>query len=152
VLDLGCAPGSWLMYAAERTGPSGKVVGVDLTPVSLSLPSHVRTVVGDASDMESLMEEIGDGYDVVLGDMAPKTTGNSSTDSARSYYLCESALIIARRVLKTGGGFVCKIFQGEDFEAFIGRVKSVFFTHKIFKPQSSRKASKEIFVIGLNKR
>ena len=153
VLDLGCAPGSWLQFAAEQTGDKGKVVGVDLTPVTLRLPGHVQVVTGD---IDTLYQEahpaLDHGFSVVLSDMAPATTGNKHADSVRSFVLCETALAVAQKVLRPGGHFVCKIFQGEDFKAFCDTVKKHFNKIQIFKPQSSRKGSKEIFVIGLNKR
>ena len=81
--------------------------------------------------------------------MAPATTGIKDVDAARSFNLCEAALNISEACLKQGGSFVCKIFQGPDFKEFTDIVKADFKELKIFKPRSSRKASKEIFVIGL---
>jgi 23S rRNA (uridine2552-2'-O)-methyltransferase len=152
VLDLGCAPGSWLMQAADLAGPAGRVVGVDLTPVSVSLPAHVRVHTMDVIELvEDPAAFFGSEFDVVLSDMAPATTGNRGVDAARSYNLCEAALAIARRVLRPGGAFVCKIFQGEDFKSFSEAVRAGFAECKIFKPQSCRKASKEIYLIGKGK-
>jgi len=147
VLDLGCAPGSWLLYAAKLTGPKGRVIGVDLKPVSIQVPSHIKIMTADvfALDIESLEKN----FNLVLSDMAPATTGHKSVDAARSYTLCEIALNIAQSILLPGGSFVCKIFQGPDFELFLDAVRAGFKRLKIFKPQSSRKASKEIYVIGL---
>ncbi|GBC60878.1 RlmE family RNA methyltransferase [Desulfonema ishimotonii] len=153
VLDLGCAPGSWLMYAAEITGSGGRVVGIDLKPVNVSLPPHATAYAGDIFDMsDEIRDAVGSGYNAVISDMAPSTTGNSSVDAARSFNLCEAALAVAHEVLLPGGIFVCKIFQGPDFEMFLNRIKTEFDKHKIFKPQSSRKASREIFIIGLGKK
>ncbi|MFC1811491.1 RlmE family RNA methyltransferase [Thermodesulfobacteriota bacterium] len=148
VLDLGCSPGSWLVYAANLTGDTGRVVGIDLKPVSVQVPSHVRTYIGDILSMDDAIEK---DFNVVLSDMAPATTGIKSVDAARSFHLCQAALSIARDVLNPGGSFVCKIFQGEDFKEFSDAVKANFQTQKIFKPESSRKASKEIYIIGLGK-
>ncbi len=155
VLDLGCSPGSWLLYAAEQVGKSGSVTGIDLKPTTIALPSHVTTLLFDVNDIPTEPSEtdpIGDGFQVVLSDMAPATTGNKNVDNARSYQLSETALSIARNRLTPGGSFVCKIFQGEDFEVFDKEVRLSFQTRRIFKPQSSRKASREIYVIGLRKR
>ena len=152
VLDLGCAPGSWLKYAAETAGPTGRVVGVDLKPVTIALPEQVAVLTGDIFDMlETLKQDAGPGYQVVLSDMAPDTTGNKHVDAARSLGLCEAALYVAREVLRPGGSFVCKIFQGPDFQKFVAEVRQTFKKQKIFKPQSSRKASREIFIIGLGR-
>jgi 23S rRNA (uridine2552-2'-O)-methyltransferase len=153
VLDLGCAPGAWLLYAGEVTGPKGMVVGIDLKPVTVKLPAHVKAYTGDALTPEStVFGEVGDGFHVVISDMAPATTGMKDVDALRSYELCRAALDIATTRLLRGGAFVCKIFQGEDFKAFTEAVRSAFGQQKTFKPQSSRKASKEIYIIGMGKK
>jgi 23S rRNA (uridine2552-2'-O)-methyltransferase len=153
VLDLGCSPGAWLLYAGEVTGPRGTVVGIDLKPVTISLPAHVKAYVGNALAPEDpVFAEMSDGFQVVLSDMAPATTGMKDVDALRSYELCRAALDIAGNRLIPGGAFVCKIFQGEDFKAFTEAVRSAFKQQKIFKPQSSRKASKEIYIIGMGKK
>ena len=152
VLDLGCAPGSWLIYAAEATGPSGRVVGVDLTPVTVALPAHASARTADVFELAEDPARFFDGlFDVVLSDMAPATTGSRVVDTARSFNLCQAALGIARQVLRPGGVFVCKIFQGEDVKQFTEAVKSGFAECKVFKTQSSRKASMEIYLIGKGK-
>jgi 23S rRNA (uridine2552-2'-O)-methyltransferase len=147
VLDLGCFPGSWLLYAGQQTGSSGVVVGIDLKPVTIHIPSHVKMLTADVLKLHA--DSLGKDFNVVLSDMAPATTGNKTVDAARSLGLCESALLIAKRVLIPGGSFVCKVFQGQDFKSYSEEVRAHFKECKIFKPQSSRKASKEIFVIGL---
>lgn len=153
MLDLGCAPGSWLQFAAQQTGPGGQVVGVDLKPVTIRLPDTVQVITGDIGALfQEGDERLEDGFKVVLSDMAPATTGNKHADAARSFALCETALDVAASVLQPGGNFVCKIFQGEDFKLFCDKVKTQFARMHIFKPQSSRKGSKEIFVIGLGKK
>jgi 23S rRNA (uridine2552-2'-O)-methyltransferase len=153
VLDLGCAPGSWLLYSANLTGSTGRVIGIDLVPVSIHIPPHVRVHTGDILLMDDdFFKSLGTDFNVVISDMAPSTTGNKFVDCTRSFDLCLSALTIAQVTLATGGSFVCKIFQGEDFKTFIDSVRSVFKNHKIFKPKSSRKASKEIYVIGFGKK
>lgn len=149
VLDLGCFPGSWLIYAAKLTGNNGYVIGIDLKSVCVKLPSNVKVHTKNVLD---IVESINEKFNVVLSDMAPSTTGNKGVDSARSFELCIAALSIAQKVLTVGGCFVCKIFQGEDFKKFSDLVKSNFNKHKIFKPKSSRKTSKEIYVIGFGKK
>ena len=153
VLDLGCAPGSWLLYAAQLVGPGGRVVGVDLKALTQALPANVEARQEDAF---AWCDPDGPGgaerFNVVLSDMAPDTTGNKHVDAARSAGLSEAALAVACRLLVPGGNFVCKIFQGPDFKAFTESVRAEFSAMKIFKPQSSRKASREIFVIGLGKK
>ncbi len=153
VLDLGCSPGSWLMLAATLTGPAGRVVGIDLKPVTVTLPSHVHIFIADMLALsDEISEAVGRDFHVIISDMAPSTTGSKSVDAARSLDLCQAALSTAQNRLLPGGSFVCKIFQGEDSEEFIRQIKSLFNKHRIFKPQSSRKASREIYIIGLNKR
>jgi len=153
VLDLGCAPGSWLLLAAGLTGKNGQVVGVDQNPVTASMPSHVRVCSGDVlSPGNGLIEAVGKDFNVVMSDMAPATTGIKDVDAARSFNLCEAALNISQACLRQGGSFVCKIFQGEDFNTFLDRIKNMFKKYKIYKPQSSRKASREIYIIGMGKR
>ena len=147
LLDLGCAPGAWLLYAAELTGPNGRVTGIDLKPVTVQVASHVKVIRADVFRLD--IESLEKGYNVVLSDMAPATTGHKAVDAARSFNLCETALNIAQSVLLPGGSFVCKIFQGPEFNLFLDAVRAGFQGLKIFKPQSSRKASKEIYVIGL---
>ncbi len=152
VLDLGCSPGSWLLYAAELTGKQGRVLGIDLKPVTCQMPPQAETLTADVLTIDRAWFEKQDllnNFDVVLSDMAPATTGNKMLDATRSFQLCEAALNVAEMALKPGGSFICKIFQGEEFKTFSGSVKSRFRTHRIFKPQSSRKESKEIFLVGM---
>jgi len=153
ILDLGCAPGSWLLYAADLTGNTGQVIGIDLVPVTVRVPPHVKMYTGDILSMDdAFFRSLGQDFNVVMSDMAPSTTGNRLVDSTRSFNLCQMALTVAQTTLKTGGSFVCKIFQGEDFKEFSDSVKAVFNRHKIFKPQSTRKVSKEIYIIGFGKK
>ena len=152
VLDLGCAPGSWLLYAAELTGPKGEVVGIDQKPVAIQTPEHVKVFTGDALDeLDTVVGMLGRGYDAVISDMAPGTTGNKTVDAARSIGLCEAALNLAGELLKPGGIFLCKVFQSGEVKQFSEEVRKRFSLQKTFKPQSSRKASKEVFIIGIGK-
>jgi len=153
VLDLGCAPGSWLVYAARCAGPGGRVLGVDPQPVTVHLPEHATVLRTDVFQPQSAaMDSVRNrSFDVVLSDMAPATTGQKDTDAARSLRLCEAALEIARQTLVPGGRLVVKIFQGPDFEAFRTAMNALFEQCRIYKPRSSRKASKEIYLIGMGK-
>ena len=149
VLDLGCAPGSWLQYAAQVVGPQGYVLGLDLKPVVLKLPGPVHCRVADIFDLDDTVRTLlRPGFQVIMSDMAPATTGHKDVDAARSLQLCERALELAQNHLTGGGRFVCKVFQGPDSPGFIEMVKQQFTRCHIYKPQSSRKASREIFVIG----
>lgn len=150
ILDLGCAPGSWMQYAAALVGSSGRVWGVDLKAVTISLPAHVSSFEGDIYMLpEALLKEIGSGVDLVMSDMAPDTMGTRSVDALRSLALSEAALAAATQVLKGGGHFICKIFQGEGFDSFVAEVRRFFKSQRLFKPQSCRKQSREIYVIGM---
>jgi len=157
IIDLGCFPGSWLLYVAELAGNKGKIVGIDIKPVTVKIPSHVRVfrtdILSDAMNDDTQLQQIfKNGFNVVLSDMGPDTTGNKNVDNTKSYNLCQAALQIANKTLMPGGAFVCKIFQGDDFTKFLGAVKSSFRQSRIFKPQSSRKSSREIYIIGLGKK
>ncbi|MBU4316377.1 MAG: RlmE family RNA methyltransferase [Proteobacteria bacterium] len=153
ILDLGCAPGSWLMYAAEEVGPSGKVVGIDIMPVTVTLPKNAMAYEADAFAMDDQAPFLGEiKYHLVMSDMAHSTTGNKHVDSARSYNLSEAAFFVARKALMTDGVFICKIFQGEDFERFMNLIKTGYTKYKLFRPKSTRKESREIYVIGFGKK
>ncbi len=151
-LDLGCYPGSWLIYASRIVGDRGHVIGVDITPLTLRIPSNVRFIQHDVMAWdESFLEAVGKNIGTVLSDMAPSTTGSKFVDAQRSLQLSESALAISARVLRPGGNFVCKIFHGSDFKGFSDRVRRSFGRVVHFKPISSRKASKEIYIVGLGR-
>lgn len=153
VLDLGCVPGSWLIYASEKVGINGSVTGFDLKPVNAKMPPNVKTYVGDIfSVKESDLMSDKKIYHLVMSDMAPSTTGNKHVDSARSFNLSEAAFKITEEVLIPGGSFICKIFQGEDFPKFLDLIRLSFKNVKIYKPQSTRQASKEIYIIGIDKK
>jgi 23S rRNA (uridine2552-2'-O)-methyltransferase len=148
VLDLGCAPGSWLQYARQRIGERGVLVGLDRAPLARELPG-ARIVVGDvmAIDPAVLRGELP-AFDVVLSDMAPDTSGIRSLDQARSETLFERALEIAIAVLAPGGNFVGKLFQGPDFKRLTEAVRARFALAKTAKPAGSRQISIEQYVVG----
>ncbi len=110
-----------------------------------------KTAQDVLAQAKALMEKLGQRFHAVISDMAPNTTGNKDVDAARSFHLCEAAFNLSQEVLTPNGVFVCKIFQGELFQEFSDKVKSHFKRQHIFKPQSSRKASKEIFIVGIGK-
>ncbi|MBW2370683.1 MAG: RlmE family RNA methyltransferase [Deltaproteobacteria bacterium] len=144
---------SWLQYAAGLVGEKGVVVGIDLIIVKAPMPKPVCVYSGDIFDEAAdFWEKIGGGYHAVLSDMAPDTTGNRFVDTARSFRLCQAALGVARDRLRPGGSFVCKIFQGEDFQEMVRAIRGLFKRYKIFKPKSCRKMSKEIYVIGMDRK
>ena len=152
VLDLGCAPGSWLQYARSKVGDKGVLVGLDRAPLRGDV-GGARIVVGDVLtiDPKILLGELP-AFDVVLSDMAPDTSGVRSMDQARSEALFERALEIAMLVLAPGGNFVGKLFQGPDFKKLIEEVRAKFDVAKTAKPASSRQISIEQYVIGKGKK
>jgi 23S rRNA (uridine2552-2'-O)-methyltransferase len=154
VLDLGCWPGSWLQYAAQVVGPSGVLVGIDRFPLEVALPPPgVRQVVGDVFqvDPQELRGALP-GFDVVLSDMAPDTTGVRSSDQARSEALFERALDLGEALLLPGGGFVGKLFQGPEWNALLRRCRALFSEVKQVKPEGTRRESIEQYVVGLSRR
>ena len=148
VLDLGCSPGSWSLYAAKIVGSGGRVTGLDLQPVRVkNQAAWLEFIRGDIfSGMPWLTDRL---FDVILSDMAPHTSGNKFTDHIRSVELAARALEICRTALKRGGVFYCKVFQGEDFPGFVTEVRKLFKQVKVVKPKSSRSESREVFVLGL---
>jgi 23S rRNA (uridine2552-2'-O)-methyltransferase len=153
VLDLGAAPGSWAQYCSKKLGPKGRILGVDLAPIKLTLPNAVFIEADMRQlDLAEVMtrEGIAPPFDSVLSDLAPKTIGVKITDAARSLELCELALATAERFLKPGGSFVAKMFQSDEFENFRGQLRQRFKKVEILRPQSTRKESKEIFFIALD--
>lgn len=155
ILDLGAAPGSWSQYCSKKIGPQGRLLGIDLQPIKLTLPNAVFITADlKALNLEELMASHGitPPFDIVLSDMAPKTTGIAITDQARSLELCELALSVAKRFLKRGGNFVCKLFLSGDFEDFRKQLRENFEKVEVERPKSTRKESKEIFLICLSSR
>jgi 23S rRNA (uridine2552-2'-O)-methyltransferase len=148
VLDLGCAPGSWLQYARGRVGDRGVLVGLDRSPLRGDV-AGARIVIGDVMTID-VAELRGDlpAFDVVLSDMAPDTSGVRSLDQARSEALFGRALELATAVLAPGGNFVGKLFQGPDFKKLTEAVRARFEVAKTAKPASSRQISIEQYVIG----
>lgn len=157
VVDLGCAPGSWMQYVEGRLGPDGRAYGIDLLPVKVGFGTTVRVLQGDAFKvtLEQLTDAV-DGalpqVDVVISDMAPNTTGIRSVDAARSMALCERALEVAERLLRPGGHFVVKVLEGGEMKAYVDEVRRVFESVKIKRPRSTRVGSTETFVVGLHRR
>nr|NJM04579.1 RlmE family RNA methyltransferase [Desulfobacula sp.] len=149
VLDLGCAPGSWLLYAAKTVGAGGRVLGLDLSPVDIRLPENAEAVQENVLNLEnSGLVDDHTRFNVVLSDMAPSTSGRKDVDAVKSYELCCMAFAAAEKYLSPQGHFVCKIFQGNEFAEFQKKVRSAFKESKIFKPDSCRKQSKEIYIIA----
>ena len=153
VLDLGCSPGSWLQYATGKVGEKGEVLGVDLLAVTLSLPKNVKVIQADIYEMTVKDLEINGGMvDVILSDMAPKTTGIRDLDAQRSFGLNQQVIELSGDLLRPNGSLLVKAFQGGPLEKLRHEFSNSFSQVKICKPKSSRSESVEIFILGLNKK
>jgi 23S rRNA (uridine2552-2'-O)-methyltransferase len=149
VLDLGCHPGSWLQYAAAKVGPQGLVVGVDLQPPTVELPAWGRFVRADVLTLTAEgLREFAPAYDLVLSDVAPRTSGVMVRDMALSAELTAKAVDLALAVLRPGGSLVAKVYNGPEVEELIRRVRGAFALGKAHKPEASRAASKETYILG----
>lgn len=152
VLDLGAAPGSWMMYAAQKIGRNGKLLAVDLTEISVQVPMNATAIQGDALSLENDALATYAPYDVVLSDMAPNTTGNRLGDQTRSFELFMRALAVADKLVKPGGAFVGKIFMGEDYALAKKEVKRIFEEERALRPEGTRASSYELFLVGLGRK
>jgi 23S rRNA (uridine2552-2'-O)-methyltransferase len=152
VLDLGAAPGSWSLYAAERVGSRGRVVAVDVQPIAQRFPENVTVIAGDVFDPGVLASLSDSPFDVVLSDMAPRTTGAKSGDRALSYELFMAALDVATRLGRPGSSYVGKLLMGEDYPLAQKAVKDRYERAKATKPEGTRSSSTEIFLVGVGLR
>ena len=150
VVDLGAAPGGWSQYAARKVTPGGRVVALDLLPMdSLEGVVFYQGDFTEDAALQQLLTEIGEARaDLVMSDMAPNISGMRSVDQPRSMYLAELALDLAGQVLKSGGSFVTKVFQGEGFEALVKDCRKKFGTVRIRKPAASRQESRETYIVA----
>ncbi len=147
VLDLGASPGSWTLYAAERVGPSGRVLGLDLEGTDVALPPQAEIRALDAFEVDP--GTLGGPFDLVISDMAPKTTGQRHADQFRSYQLVMRALELAKAVLRPEGAFVAKIFQGAELDDARHAIREAFDKVRIIRPKATRDESYEVFLVGL---
>ena len=150
VLDLGCSPGSWSSYVKRVGGADTKMVGIDLTEVGGYLGQQFVGSVFDVPE-EELLEALGGGADFVMSDMAPATSGNRFTDHVRQIELAEQARVLASRLLRPGGNFVVKVFEGEDAADLVTRIRADYGKTKRVKPKAVRKESVEFFVVGMGR-
>jgi 23S rRNA (uridine2552-2'-O)-methyltransferase len=149
VVDLGCAPGGWTQVAVERVGARGAVVGMDLAETAPIIGATIlRADVHDDAAVTAITAELGGLADLVLSDMAPSTTGHAATDHLRIVALAEAAFLLAERILKPGGAFVAKVFQGGAEGALLAQLKQVFAELRHAKPPASRAESAETYVVA----
>lgn len=151
VLDLGASPGSWLEYILETIGPEGAACAVDLKPIhkkfkgrAAFLMKDIRTIAGD-----EFLHVAPEGFDAIVSDMAPNTSGIRIVDQARSLELCQCALDLTGKLLKKKGNFAVKIFYGPETECFRAAVAERFATARLRKPDACRDESIETYVVGL---
>ena len=156
VVDLGCAPGGWCQVAVRRTNALGKrksksvgtVLGVDLQEMEAIAGAevHILDFMAEGADIQ-VKEWLNGKADVVMSDMAVNTTGIKNIDSIQTGELCKEAMFFAKDQLKENGYFISKIFMGGTFNEIVAEGKKYFKEVKVFKPKSSRKDSKESFII-----
>lgn len=150
VVDLGAAPGGWSQVARQYCGDKGKIIALDILPMDHL--AEVEFIQGDFREdqvYQKLMSVVGDNkIDLVLSDMAPNISGIKSSDQARAMYLVELALDFSSQVLRPGGNFLVKVFQGQGFDAFHKQMKQAFSKVISRKPQASRARSTEIYLLG----
>ncbi len=150
VVDLGAAPGAWSQYVRERVGERGRVIALDILPTE-AMPG-VEVLQGDFTEdatLRKLLETLhGQPVDLVISDMAPNTTGISTADQPRVMYLAELAVDFAAQVLKPGGAFVVKTFQGLGFNEYYKALQKRFTRVASRKPKASRPRSPEIYLLA----
>lgn len=150
VVDLGAAPGGWSQVAVERVGDRGRVIASDILP--MDAVAGVEFVQGDFTEqavLDELLALLGDQQaDVVISDMAPNMSGMAAVDIPKAMGLVELALDMAGQVLRPGGSFVAKVFQGEGFDQLLADMRGQFATVVSRKPDSSRARSREIYQVG----
>ena len=152
VIDLGAAPGSWSQYSSKKI-KNGRVVSIDLK--EMEPIDRISQIKGDFTEEESkekIKKLFNSKVDVVLSDMAVNTTGIKNIDAIYTGELCIEAMVFSKEILTNKGVFVSKIFMGGTFNEIIVKAKSIFKDIKVFKPKSSRKDSKESFIICKNLR
>ena len=147
IVDIGAAPGSWSQYAAKKV-KSGKIISVDLK--EMEKIQDIIQIKGDFTQeliQKKIKSNLGKGADVVMSDMAVNTTGIKNIDSIQTGELCKEAMIFSKEVISEKGFFISKIFMGSTFNEIVALGKKIFKEVKVFKPKSSRKDSKESFII-----
>ena len=147
VIDIGAAPGSWSQYA-DKVARNGKLISIDLKkmePIGSSL--QIQGDFTDEGTQEEIKKNVNSKVDVVMSDMAVNTTGIKNIDSIQTGELCKEAMVFAKDLLSANGCFVSKIFMGGTFNEIVAEGKKYFKEVKVFKPKSSRKDSKESFII-----
>jgi len=150
VVDLGAAPGGWSQIAAQKVGDRGRVIASDILPMdSIAGVDFIQGDFTEDSVFEEILAALGDDKaDLVISDMAPNMSGMKAVDQPRAMYLMELAVDMARQILKPGGVFVAKLFQGEGSDVLLQDLKKMFQTLVVRKPDASRARSREVYVVA----
>ena len=152
ILDIGCSPGSWSQFMLKKIG-RGSILGIDINNSIRIEDTRFTFMPGNIFDIESArIQKYIQAFDLITSDAAPNTTGDSFIDSQKSLNIVKRVFQIARDTLKPGGSVVAKVFQGRDLKAFVDGLKEDFSRVTLFKPKSSRKESREIFLIAITRR
>ena len=150
VVDLGAAPGGWSQVTSRLIGGQGRLIASDI--LEMDSISDVTFIQGDFTQDEVLaqiLEAVGNSQvDLVISDMAPNMSGTPEVDMPKAMFLCELALDLAARILKPGGNFVIKVFQGEGFDAYVKDARQKFDKVQMIKPDSSRGSSREQYMLA----
>ena len=147
ILDIGAAPGSWSQYAS-KTIKNGRIISIDLKEISpIDNGIHIKGDFTEPDIQEKIKENLTKEFDVVMSDMAVNTTGVKNLDSIQTGELCKEAMTFSRKVISSKGYFISKIFMGSTFNEIVALGKKIFREVKVFKPLSSRKESKESFIV-----
>lgn len=150
VLDLGSSPGSWLQFASQKVGPNGIVIGLDIAEVRVE-SKNVQFFIQDITNFAEVTQKVSQWapFDIIQSDAMVKTCGVAESDCARSISLVESGVRMALSpLLKSGGIFLAKIFEGPGFNEFWNEFRTTFKGSKVFRPEAIRKGSREIYVLG----
>ena len=150
IIDLGAAPGSWTQYCLRKIS-NCKILAIDLSPINV-IDKRLTAIQADINEFDFKKAMDGELADLVISDMAPKTTGIPDLDVTQSFELASMALQVAREHLKPDGSFVVKLFMGGSFEEYHREVKKLFKNCRIIRPESTRKHSREIFFVGKGKK
>ena len=154
ILDVGCSPGGWAQYILKKNSKN-KIIGIDLLPINHQLEGELTFYIMDLKDtnaIEKLFTNSNYTFDSIISDIAPNTSGNQFLDQTNSYDLSILSAQLIEKYLNKGGNFLVKNFQGEDTEKLFKFIKSHFLKTLYIKPAASDKKSKEIYILGLEKK
>jgi 23S rRNA (uridine2552-2'-O)-methyltransferase len=153
LVDLGAAPGGWTQASRKLVGSSGFILAVDLKQIEPFDSPNIRAIIGDVTEpqtVQNILEFLPRSADVVIADVSPNISGIWELDHARQIDLASQSLRIATSILRSGGNFFVKVFQGSTLNDFVEETKQYFSFVKLVKPKASRAKSAELYVLGMN--